>query len=293
MLSAAMKERLRDPSYLDLHMAAISAAQGVKAFPWYDAFFLQMFEAARRYLASVLPDQLAAFEAAFEPLRTPRDFRVRQVEGLFAPDRLQAIRDEVAKLPAAKLEPHELASFGRMVVHDHPYFVELQRELLPMASELAGCELAAGYNFLSLYGNSARCEPHMDQPVSMYTLDFCIDQSAEWPIYFSDVVDWPTAELMNTFDPAALLADSAMPFTEYMLRPNNAILFSGSSQWHYRKAMPQPGFCTLLFFHYFPKGCEGLVRPEHWPEALSMPELGALVDVFAEAHPAFFRSTAA
>lgn len=289
MVTAALKERLRDPDYLGMHLAAVAAVKEIKGFPWYDSQFLQMFEAARRYLREVRPDLLATFEAAFEPLRTPSDFAVGQIEGLFPAEVLQRIRDEVVALPAAQLELHERTTFGRNFVHDHPYFVELQRALLPRVSDMAGRELEAGYNFLSLYGTSGRCEPHLDQPISMYTLDFCIDQSAEWPIYFSDVIDWPIAEEMNAFDAEALLADPAIRFTEYVLRPNNAILFSGSGQWHYREAMKQPGFCSLLFFHYYPKECGDLVLPASWPKVLGIPELGPLVDVLIEAFPRYMQ----
>lgn len=283
MYSDALKERLRDPAYLDLHLTAVAAIGGIKAFPWYDAHFLQMFEAARRFVRMVRPEMMDRFEAAFDPVRTPRDFAVKQIEGLFPADVLARIRQEVADLPQSRLELHEVGSFGRDVVHDHPYFVDLQRQLTGMVSELAGRELEPGYNFLSLYGTMGRCAPHMDHPISMYTLDFCIDQSAEWPIWFSDVVDWPEADLINNFDADRLLA--TVPFREYVLRPNNAILFSGSGQWHYRDAMAQPGFCNLLFFHYYPKGCRDLVYFGNWPDMTDIPELQALVDVFAEAFP--------
>lgn len=284
MLSPQLKQRLKDPEYLDLHLTAIKAIQGIKAFPWYDAHFLQMFEAAKRYLAMVRPDKLDAFIAGFEPVRTPRDFAVKQVSELFAPDVLQEIRQVVANLPDAGLEMHEAESFGRKVVHDQPYFMQLQQDLVPLVGKLVGREVEPGYNFLSLYGNSGKCALHMDHPLSMYTLDFCIDQSHEWPIYFSDVVEWPGADLMNNWDADAILNDPAIPFREYILRPNEAILFSGSSQWHYRKAMSQPGFCNLLFFHYYPKGCRELVYFGNWPELFAIPELNALCDVFAETH---------
>lgn len=285
MLSDAMRERLADPAYLDLHLAAIRAIRGIRAFPWYDAHFLQMFEATKRFLAQVRPDALQPFSEALDQVRTPRTFAVRQIENLFSADVQHSIRQTVASLPQASLELHEVQSFGRNVVHDHPYFLQLQQELLGQVSELVGCEVEAGYNFLSLYGNMGKCAVHMDHPISMYTLDYCIDQSAEWPIYFSDVVDWPTADLMNAFDGDSLIADPAITFTPHVLKPNNAILFSGSSQWHYRKAMAQPGFCNLLFFHYYPKGCRELVYFANWPTLFNIPELAAICDVFAEAYP--------
>lgn len=283
MVASSLKERLKDPAYLDLHLAAISVTRGIAQAPWYDGQFLRMFEAAKQYLAIVRPDAVPDFVAGFAPLRTPADFRIAQVKDLFSAEVHDQIRHIVAGISAPQLGLHEVKSFGRDIVHDHPEFGELQKMVMPLVCELTGQDLEPGYNFLSLYGNSGKCDPHLDQPISMYTLDYCIDQSHEWPIYFSDIVDWPTAESMQGWDAAAVLEDQRLSFREYVLHPNEAILFSGSSQWHYRKAMSQPGFCNLLFFHYFPKGCDNLVDFQGWPELFDLPELGALCDVLVAA----------
>jgi hypothetical protein len=114
----------------------------------------------------------------------------------------------------------------------------------------------------------------------MYTLDYCIAQSHEWPIHFSRVVDWPTIETFRSFDPEALRYDPALEFTPYVMQPDQAILFNGSSQWHYRDDIPAGGFCDLLFFHYYPEGCEDLVEPQRWAAHFDIPELAALCDLF-------------
>ena len=58
-------------------------------------------------------------------------------------------------------------------------------------------------------------------------------------------------------------------FTAYTLQPGQAVLFSGSSQWHYRDPMP-PGagrrFCDLLFLHYVPAGTRDASRPQAWAQ---------------------------
>ncbi|MFC3097984.1 hypothetical protein [Alteraurantiacibacter palmitatis] len=283
MVSPDLRERLRDPAYRDLHLAAVMAMRQVADIPWYDAHFLRFYETAKLYLAAVRPDALECFVDGFAPLRTPPGFTVQEIEGLFGAAELEALRAEVAGLPAAKLRDDEIRTFGRHVVQDHPAFLALQRELTPRVSAWAGQEVEPGYNFLSLYGNSGRCALHMDQPISMYTLDICIDQDVEWPIWFSDVVDWPDSAAMAAFDAADVKA--RLPFTGYTLQPGKAILFSGSSQWHYRDAMPRPGFCHLLFFHYYPKGCLELVESSNWPRLFDLPELEPLIDIFREAYP--------
>ncbi|MFC3100266.1 hypothetical protein ACFODK_05100 [Altererythrobacter lauratis] len=266
-----------------MHLAAVMAMREVGKTPWYDAHFLCFYEAAKVYLAKVRPDAIDSFVEGFAPLHTPRDFQVREVEALFSEAELEPIRTVVRDLSSRELERHELEHFGRHVVHDHPYFVDLQLQLTALVSELAGQELEPGYNFLSLYGNMGRCGLHMDQPVSMYTLDICIEQDVEWPIWFSELVDWPDREILANFDEEAIKRQ--LRFTPYVLKPGNAILFSGSSQWHYRDAMPRPGFCHLLFFHYFPKGCLDLVESSNWPRLFDIPELEALIDVFRQTYP--------
>lgn len=52
------------------------------------------------------------------------------------------------------------------------------------------------------------------------------------------------------------------------------------SQWHCRDPITPGGFCNLLFFHYLPAGCEGLVDPLRWADEFAIPELAPLVDLF-------------
>ena len=66
--------------------------------------------------------------------------------------------------------------------------------------------------------------------------------------------------------------------------PGDAILFSGSSQWHYRDALPQgkaKGFCDLLFLHYIPKGTASIVRPANWAEHFGLPEIARIPGIDA------------
>jgi hypothetical protein len=277
----SLKERLADPQYLDRHLLAVSLLQQARPIPWYDAHFLRCHETARKFLAIVEPGRLEEFEAGFAPIRTPPDFDVKSLSDVFTPAVREDIRRVVSELEADELETHEIGSFGRHVVHDHPYFLELQKQLLPRMSEVVGVELETGYNFLSLYGSAGRCDPHMDEPISMYTLDYCIDQQGDWPIHFSKVVGWPDEGMMRDWDPQALVADPDMEFRSVIIQPGEAIMFAGSGQWHYRDDIPPGGFCNLLFFHYFPAGCHDLVRPWRWAGHFGMVELEPLCDLFA------------
>lgn len=287
MLSATIKERLREPAYLDLHLAAVAAVGTLGPLPWYDAHFLRCFEAAKVFLGHVRPEALAGFIGGFAALKPPPGTQIRTAADFFTPDVHNRIRDIARSIPTDTLELHEIEGFGRHVVHDHAWFTQLQAEILPRVEEMAGRKLVPGYNFLSLYGGKGVCDLHMDEPMSMYTFDYCIEQSGPWPILFSNLVGWPERELMKSWNPADVLHDPAISFTSHTLQPNQALLFVGSSQWHYRAPIEPGGFCNLLFFHYYPQGCDDLVRPRRWPAHFGLPELEPLIDLFAEIYADF------
>jgi len=282
MLDQAIREKLRDPAYLDLHLTAVMAIGRVGRVEWYDSHFLRRYEAAKLYLSQVRPDALGSFVRGFDVLLPPTDFRNLLVSDLLDASTREQIRAAARAIPKEYVKDYEMRDFGRHIVHDFPLFVEIQRQLLPRISALVGIDLEPGYNFLSLYGCTGRCAPHRDEPKSMFTLDYCIEQSEEWPIWLSKVVDWPTLETMRSWSPEAIKADPALDFRSYALRPGEALLFNGSSQWRYRDPIKPGGFCSLLFFHYYPAGCKALVTPRLWPQWFDIPELVPLCELFNE-----------
>lgn len=282
MLDEAIKAKLRDPAYLDLHMQAVKAIRQVGVVDWYDSHFVRRFEVAKLYLAQVRPDVLEAFVRGFDILLPPPGFANVVIDDLFDPATQEQIRDAARSIPQEWLKDEEMRDFGRHIVHDYPPFIALQQRLLPRISALVGRELVPGYNFLSLYGGAGRCDPHMDEPRSMFTLDYCIEQSGDWPIWFSRVTGWPTMDIMRNWDPQAIKADPALAFRPHVLQPGQALLFNGSSQWHYRDAITPGGFCNLLFFHYYPAGCGDLIWPHLWARHFDIPELGPLCELFHE-----------
>ncbi|MBA3948835.1 MAG: hypothetical protein H0X44_02695 [Acidobacteria bacterium] len=126
----------------------------------------------------------------------------------------------------------------------------------------------------------------MDAPDAKWTLDLCVAQSAPWPIHFSQVVPWPEDEAPPADDSRAWVesvkSSPSLRFQPVVLEPGEAVIFSGSSQWHYRDRMP-PGngrqFCDLLFFHYIPAGTRDLVSPQKWASIFGAPELAGMPDV--------------
>ena len=245
-------------------------------YPWYDSRWLEQYWRAREAVAASRPEALAQFDRSFDRLRTRPDFSPVLLDQPFDAGTMARIRDEVRSLRPSDLELHEARRFHRFVVHDHPYFSALQERSAAMVSAAVGEEVESSYNFLSLYTDTGVCPMHMDAPEAKWTLDLCVDQAQPWPLYLGPVQPWPTpadiAQMGADWD--ARLRERAGDFSAVALRPGQAVVFSGSSQWHYRDAMPAasraPG--TYLFFHYVPRGTSRWVRPTEWARVFGVPE---------------------
>jgi hypothetical protein len=250
--------------------------------PWYDAKWLMAYADAIRVVRRVKPSALQPFVEAFRPFRTAPDFRVKEFERVFDDATMTEIRRVVATLRPNELELHEARTFGRFLVHNHPALEALHAHVVPLVSEAAGERVEPAYTFLSLYGARGVCPAHLDSPQTKWTLDLCLNQSGPWPIHIGDVLAWPDVESEEWSDAGWQDAiDRARgPFASYALEPGQAILFSGSSQWHYRDPIPAgdvPPFCDLLFLHFVPAGTLELAEPDNWARLFGIPELaGAL-----------------
>ncbi len=247
---------------------------------WYDSVWLNAYHAACEIIGRVAPGRRDEFVHAFDVLRTSPDFQPHFEAGLLNPVELEALREVVRAVPNDRLELHEMADFGRFVVHDLPAFALLQRGLTDRVSEWAGEQLEPSYNFLSLYTRMGACEPHLDSPQSKWTLDLCIEQSDPWPITFSQIVPWPDpAELQGPEHGKQVRSDPHLQFQSVTMQPGDAVFFSGSSQWHYRDPLRAAGgkrFCNLLFMHYIPRGSGRLINPANWPDMFGIAEISAV-----------------
>ena len=132
--------------------------------PWYDSHWLQIYSKARQLIVEVEPQQLAVFEEHFRLLSPTASFNTRELKQLFGAPLLEELRLPIKGIHESDLEKHELFSFGRFVVHNHPRLNQLQFSLTDTVSDLCEEEVEPCYNFLSLYNNLGVCEPHMDSP---------------------------------------------------------------------------------------------------------------------------------
>ena len=256
-----------------------------RLYPWYDSEWLEKYTMAKAIISKFRPVVLPTFEAALSVFRTRPDFHVERLAPVFDDDRLCNIRQFVSSLKPTDFELQEVRQFRRFVVHDHPFIVGLQQQLVSLMSEVVGEPVEPNYNFLSLYSGQGVCPMHMDAPRAKWTLDLCLDQSGPWPIYISEVQPWPGIDV-DAPSPiwasddwqTAIKQSQALNFSSYTMSPGDAIVFSGSSQWHYRNAMRASSanaFCDLLFFHFIPRGTLALVQPKSWASMFEVPELDA------------------
>ncbi|MEP6390098.1 MAG: hypothetical protein ABJ056_09275 [Halioglobus sp.] len=215
-------------------------------------------------------------------LQAPKDFKVQQVRDVLDDATLDTVKRIISELKQDQLERHEFMGFGRQVVHDHPAFSKLQRELTDTMSSLVGEAVEPGYNFLSLYNNLGVCEVHMDAPLAKWTLDICIEQSEPWPIQFSQCVPWPEQFKQTQGDwHSQIVNDPKLQFESYTLKVNQGVVFCGGNQWHYRNRISRSqerNFCHLLFLHYVPTDCEELLHPGRWHQYFEIPALSPLTD---------------
>lgn len=276
----------KEPAALRAYMIAQRAVdRAARRFPWYDSVWLRRYVAAVEFIGHTQPGKLEGFVEALRPLRTRRDSKVEKLAGVLDAARLKEVRQIIAAIPPGQLEAQERQRFGRAVAHNHPPFTALQRELLPLASAAAGEPLEIRYNFLSLYSSAGICEPHIDAPTAKWTLDICVEKTAAWPLYVSQTVDWPESFSCDGGDwREAIFGDASLTFEPFDVEPGDGLVFSGSSQWHYRRPLDRPthgDFCHLLFFHFLPAGMGEIASPKNWPGLFGIKELSWVVDAQA------------
>ena len=251
-------------------------------FPWYDSQWLSSYVIAKKLIKKYNPSMLEEFTTKTDILKTRSDFKIRHKSNLFDKTTYKKIQNLIKKVQDNNSDKEEFFRFGRKVVWDNNYLNELQSHLTDYVSELVQESVEPSYNFLSLYNNLGVCDVHMDAPYAKWTLDVCINQSELWPIYFSCVQDWPEQfESVGNDWGEFIKTDSTNQFSKYELKENEAVVFSGSSQWHYRDRIlksQKNNFCHLVFFHYIPEGTSDIVDPSRWAELFETPELSELPD---------------
>jgi hypothetical protein len=110
---------------------------------------------------------------------------------------------------------------------------EYHQKLLPIARDHFESEtLVPSFNFVSWYFGNASLEKHKDVNACTYSVDLCVYQKEPWDLYIEGV--------------------------PYTLQENDAVLYYGEEQRHWREEFPNPEeniVCNVFWFY---------VEPDHW-----------------------------
>jgi hypothetical protein len=114
--------------------------------------------------------------------------------------------------------------FMRNAISDTPFTKMLHKKLTPLVEKHLGIKVAPSYSFFSFYGDQGYCPPHRDRSECQWTLDLCVAQDKVWPIFIEN--------------------------EQIDLKENDAVIYSGTDQVHWRQKIHESGFCHLIFFHF-------------------------------------------
>lgn len=155
--------------------------------------------------------------------------------------------------------------FSRFMAQNVGIFQHIHNQLVDFVSEQFKERVKPSYSFLSMYDNNGICPLHIDREQCLYTVDYLIrqDDPKPWPIYIGQpisdeerqkICDAGAAQPEHKRDIAQLKASQT--FTKVELQPNDAVLYSGTHQWHYRDCI-NFGTADLAFFHFVPEAFNG------------------------------------
>jgi hypothetical protein len=89
------------------------------------------------------------------------------------------------------------------------------------------------YSFFAHYeGELANLSKHKDNNACTYTIDMCLYQKEEWPLWVEG--------------------------KSYILQPHDALAYYGEDHEHWRNNFPNPeyNYVAMIFFHF--------AEPDHW-----------------------------
>lgn len=133
---------------------------------------------------------------------------------------------------AIKNSDSEYDNYGRKFLSP-PILDEYAEKLLPMAREFFNSDtLLYSYAFFAEYSDkNISLKSHKDTNACTYTIDLVVYQDKPWGLWIEG--------------------------KEYLANENEAILFWGEEQEHWRNLVEDnDGVCAVIFFHY--------VEPDHW-----------------------------
>ncbi len=176
-------------------------------------------------------------------------------------DRISHFLDERVPLMSVGIDEGE---FVRTYAHNVPFFVHIHQQLQSLASEIFNEPVKPSYCFLSMYKENGICPLHIDRPQCRYTIDYLIrqDQQEPWPIHISDPMSDEERTAIDDSGSGHPIGDeidgriAKENWHTVLLKPNDAVCYSGTHSWHYRSERLK-GNADLIFFHFVPVAFDG------------------------------------
>lgn len=114
-------------------------------------------------------------------------------------------------------------NFKRYTGHNLSLFLSLLPEIQEKIKSISSVpSLKFSFCYYSFYSVDGVCPPHIDRKECAWTVNWCINQDFQWPIIVED--------------------------QEFHLLPNEAIIYKGASQKHWRDKNPSNKSCDMCVY---------------------------------------------
>lgn len=249
--------------------------------PWYDSGVNDRLRVARIYLEQAAPAALARFEARMEVLRAQPGFAMRTVPDFLPQAMFADLTRMLAELDAEALQAGELGLLGRHKLNNDPRFAPAFACAQTYVEQALGRAVRPVYSMFVRYGPGGKLPVHFDSFNSQFSIGLCLGRTASWPIHCSRVIDRPLDTDLTDWSAAATRADPALEWRSVDPRPNEALYFAPSHQWHCRDPIgpEHTGPYDMVYFSFVDPAAYDLLFPQHWATGFGIPELAELVRV--------------
>jgi hypothetical protein len=150
----------------------------------------------------------------------------RRLQGVLEPSLFASFQLYLRAL--ARTEALVFEEWGqRRIRHNDPVAALIHHTLTPLVAGAVAREVKPSYSFLACYAEGSRVPAHRDRAQCRYTLDLCVDDGGyaePWPLFIED--------------------------RAYAFGPNEAVVYLGCDQTHYRQVRPAGSPAHLAFFHF-------------------------------------------
>jgi hypothetical protein len=169
-------------------------------------------------------DQSALYEYLFPQNLPYKKWHSQLIKTVLSEEAFSSLCLYIEKVKTKKPVLSWCDVFMRYSLHDPLYLRDLHQQLTPLVENVLKRKLTPTYSYLSMYGENGICPPHLDKPECQWTLDLCVKQDKPWPLSVEN--------------------DS------FLMKENEALIYSGTDQLHWREKIHSGGFCDLVFFHF-------------------------------------------